>query len=36
MATVLAKPSAAEPKPAKPAATVSAVEMGARQREISV
>jgi DNA topoisomerase-6 subunit B len=26
----------AEPKPAKPAVTVSAVEMGARQREISV
>jgi len=36
MATVLAKPATAEPKPPKPAATVSAVEMGARQREISV
>src|SRR5262245_28192782 len=41
MPTVLAKPVAGkaptpEPKPSKPAATVSAVEMGARQREISV
>ena len=35
MATVLTK-TAAEAKAAKPAATVSAVEMGARQREISV
>src|SRR5262245_39457721 len=33
MATALARPPAA---PAKPATTVSAVEMGARQREISV
>src|SRR5215467_6124828 len=31
-----AEAQAAEPKPAKPAATPSAVEMGARQREISV
>jgi DNA topoisomerase-6 subunit B len=36
MATVLAKTTAAEPKAAKAPATVSAVEMGARQREISV
>src|SRR6266498_4281359 len=36
MATVLAKPATAERKAPKPAATVSAVEMGARQREISV
>src|SRR5438876_7389247 len=36
MATVLAKPATAEPKAPKPPATVSAVEMGARQREISV
>src|SRR5438045_7814569 len=36
MATVLTKPAPAEPKAAKPPATVSAVEMGARQREISV
>jgi DNA topoisomerase VI subunit B len=36
MATVIAKPVVAEAKAAKPATTVSAVEMGARQREISV
>src|SRR5438128_1580191 len=36
MATVLTKPAPAEPKAPKPPATVSAVEMGARQREISV
>ena len=36
MATVLAKTATAEPRAAKPPATVSAVEMGARQREISV
>jgi DNA topoisomerase-6 subunit B len=36
MATVLAKTATAEPKAAKAPATVSAVEMGARQREISV
>ncbi len=36
MSTVLAKPPSAEPKAPEPRATVSAVEMGARQREISV
>ena len=38
MTAALAKATAAEPKAAAPAprATVSAVEMGARQREISV
>ena len=36
MTTALAKTATAEAKAAKPAATVSAVEMGARQREISV
>src|SRR5438876_779540 len=36
MATVLTKPATAEPKAPRPPATVSAVEMGARQREISV
>src|SRR5438067_3792181 len=36
MATVLTKAATAEPKTAKPATGVSAVEMGARQREISV
>src|ERR671926_47302 len=36
MATVLPKRGAPEPKAAKPPATVPAVEMGARQREISV
>jgi DNA topoisomerase-6 subunit B len=36
VATVLAKAAPAEPKAARPTAAVSAVEMGARQREISV
>jgi len=36
MAAVLPKTATAEPRAAKPASTVSAVEMGARQREISV
>ena len=35
-ATPAADPKAAEAKPAKPTTTTSAVEMGARQREISV
>jgi DNA topoisomerase-6 subunit B len=36
MATVLARVQSAEPRAPAPKATVSAVEMGARQREISV
>jgi DNA topoisomerase VI subunit B len=36
MATVLAKTATAEPKAARPTPALSAVEMGARQREISV
>jgi DNA topoisomerase-6 subunit B len=35
-AAATAETKAAEPKPAKPATTLSAIEMGARQREISV
>ena len=36
MATVLSRTATAEPRAAEPKATLSAVEMGARQREISV